>query len=373
MPFSAHAQRWLVSALEGLTFPDSWLSGRFDDPQAWRAHARARVEEELGLLPPPVPFDVEVLAEEDRGSYTATLFTFQVDAAYRTEAYLLMPHGRGPFPAVVALHDHGAFFLWGKEKLVRSPKAQHPALAEHVRRHYGDRFVADELAQRGYAVIVIDQWLWGEKRVPDVAGAERLDLSTYEGALAYNGLAAELERQISFAMLFAGRTMPGQMLFADRRALDLLLQDERVDAGRLACLGLSMGGFRSIHLAAMDERIRAAVEVGWMCALASYLRHHDHLYRWPNVIGLCTPGLVRHLDFPDLASLICPRPLLLMAGRQDTLYPIASVQEAFDKIEAVYRSQGAAERVQARWYDVPHCFDVPMQEEAFAWLDRWLR
>lgn len=372
MAFTGKAQQWLFSALDSLTYPDSWLSGRFSDFDLWCAHARSCLSEALGLLPAPVPFDVEILSEEDRGSYTATLLAFCVDTAYQTQAYLLMPHGRGPFPAIVALHDHGAFFLWGKEKLVCSPLAHHPALAEHVSRHYGGRFIADELAKRGYAVIAVDQWLWGEKRVSDIPGADKLDLNTRDGVLAYNALAADLERQISFAMIFAGRSMPGQMLFADRRALDLLLQDKRVDAERVACIGLSMGGFRSIHLAAMDDRIRAAVEIGWMCALTSYLRYHDHLYRWPNIIGLCTPGLARHLDFPDVASLICPRPLLMMAGRLDELYPTVSVQEAFAKIEAVYRSQGVSDRVEGRWYDVPHCFDVSMQEHAFGWLDRWL-
>jgi dienelactone hydrolase len=373
MAFTGSAQQWLLSALDSLTFPESWLSGRFADFGLWHACASARLAEVLGPLPAPVPFDVQVLREEDRGSHTATLLSFRVDAAYRTEAYLLMPHGPGPFPAVLALHDHGAFYLWGKEKLISRPLARHPALAEHVARYYGGRFVGDELAQRGYAVMAIDQWLWGEKRVPNVPGAAQLDLSSYEGASTYNVLAAELERQISFAMIFAGHSLPGQMLFADRRALDLLLKDRRVDPKRIGCLGLSVGGFRSIHLAAMDARVQAAVEIGWMCGLASYLRNHDHLYRWPNVIGLCAPGMTRYLDFPDVASLICPRPLLMMAGRQDTLYPLSSVEEAFAKIQAVYDSQGAAERVEAHWYEVPHCFDVPMQEYAFGWLDRWLR
>jgi predicted esterase len=90
-------------------------------------------------------------------------------------------------------------------------------------------------------------------------------------------------------------------------------------------------------------------------------------------MGLCVPGLARHLDFPDVASLACPRPLLVIAGRQDTLFPIEAVEEAFAKIRAVYASQDALERVETRWYDAPHRFDVPMQEFAFAWLDRWLK
>ena len=243
---------------------------------------------------------------------------------------------------MAVLHDHGGFFLWGKEKSVLSPRATNPALAEHVREAYGGRYVADALAERGYACIVIDQWLWGEKRIPDVPGAESLNLFHGGGVRAYNAGCAELQRKVAQALMFAGRTFTGQMLYADRRSLDLLLADRRVDPARVGCLGLSVGGFRSFHLAAMDERIKAAVVAGWMCSLASYLRDNEHLYYYANGNGLCTPAMLRYLDYPDVASLACPRPLLVMAGRRDTLFPRESVERAFEKIEAVYGSLGAS-------------------------------
>jgi dienelactone hydrolase len=367
------ARAWIDAALDRLTYPDSWLSTSLADFEQWRSHARARLREALGVLPEPVPLDVEKVSEEDRGTYTATRVRFSVDRSFRTEAYLLVPHGSGPFPAVTALHDHGGFYLWGKEKLVRSPVADHPALAAHRRRNYGGRFLADELAQRGYAVVVVDQWLWGEQRIADVPGASEFDLATAEGVASYHALFRDFERRIGYALIWAGSSLPGRMLAADRRALDLLLEDRRVDGARVGCVGLSVGGFRAFHLVAIDDRVRAAVVVGWMCALATYLKGHDHLYRNPTTIGLYAPGMARHLDFPDVASLACPRPLLMIAGRQDALYPIEAVEEAFSKIEAVYASRDAGERVEARWYDAPHCFDVPMQDHAFAWLDRWLK
>jgi hypothetical protein len=48
------------------------------------------------------------------------------------------------------------------------------------------------------------------------------------------------------------------------------------------------------------------------------------------------------------------------------------MQQAADKIARVYQDLGHPERFQMRFYDVPHQFNVPMQEEAFVWLEKWL-
>ena len=112
-----------------------------------------------------------------------------------------------------------------------------------------------------------------------------------------------------------------------------------------------------------------------MCALAPYLRLSGQLYGNPHGLGpgLFTPGMTRHLDFPDIASLTCPHPLLIIAGRQDPLFPVPSVDAAFDTLRRVYTSQNALKRLETHWYDAPHRFSLPMQALAFDWLDRWLQ
>ena len=83
---------------------------------------------------------------------------------YRIPAYLLVPEGKGPFPGVVALHDHGGWFFHGKEKLVEVSN-QHVSLNEFKQRYYGNRSFASELARRGYVVLVADAFYWGERRL----------------------------------------------------------------------------------------------------------------------------------------------------------------------------------------------------------------
>ena len=78
---------------------------------------------------------------------------------------MLIPKGlTGPAPAVVALHDHGGMYFWGKEKIVEVPD-EHPVLAEFKQTAYAGKSIASELARRGYVVIVIDMFYWGERRM----------------------------------------------------------------------------------------------------------------------------------------------------------------------------------------------------------------
>jgi len=85
------------------------------------------------------------------------------------------------------------------------------------------------------------------------------------------------------------------------------------------------------------------------------------------------PGLYNYLDYPDVASLACPKPMLFYNGRQDGLFPVPSVEEAYAKMRAVWESQGAGDRLVTRLWDVPHEFNAEMQDEAFAWLEGELR
>ena len=130
-----------------------------------------------------------------------------------------------------------------------------------------------------------------------------------------------------------------------------------------------MGGYRSFLLAALDERIKAAVDVGWMTALRSQIKRHVI-----HTIGLSfhINGLYRHLDLPDIAALIAPRAVLVINGSQDRLFEPEGVKSAFEKVSRCYAKAGAPERQRCRLYDAPHEFNVDMQTEAWDWLRRWM-
>jgi hypothetical protein len=81
----------------------------------------------------------------------------------------------------------------------------------------------------------------------------------------------------------------------------------------------------------------------------------------------------RALDHPDIAAIGAPRPLLVLQCEQDRLFSLDSMRHACEDIRHVYQDYGQSDRFDARFYDVPHCLNIRMQEDLFDWFDRWLR
>ena len=133
---------------------------------------------------------------------------------------------------------------------------------------------------------------------------------------AFNSRAGQNEQLVGRTIYAAGFIWPGVMFCDDIRTMDYLVTRPEVDKTRIGCVGLSVGGLRTCHLAALDDRVKAAVVVGWMTSLPAQLKRHV-----VNTIGhtKVVPGLYRHLDYPDVAALAMPSALLVINGRKDTL------------------------------------------------------
>lgn len=347
----------------------SFLHPRFRALAPWQKTARRRVLDQLFYSPPPVPPNPEIVRRTDRGDYIEEYLTFQTTPDLRVPAYVLVPKKAAlPAPGLVVLHCHGGAYVWGKEKVVAVDN-EPASLSQFKQQLYQRTSIATELARRGYVVITIDMFYWGERRMlldedpPSYREPQRMNA---EEIAAFNRRSSQNEQLVARSLLTAGVTWPGVMLWDDLRTLDYLASRPEVDRQRLGCVGLSVGGYRSFLLAALDERIKAAVDVGWMTSFAANIRRHVL-----NTVGLTfhIPGLYRYLDLPDLAALIAPRSVLVMNGSKDRLFPLRGVESAFQKIEACYRKAGVPERQRCRLYDVPHEFNREMQAEAWSWLE----
>ena len=232
-----------------LTYPMAWGNSPLTDFSIWRKTVRATVLDAM-LTPPPVAreYNMEVVSVEHRSGYEARKIRFNLSAYSRVPAYLLIPEGEGPFPAVVLLHDHGAHFSIGKEKMIRPFEVDSLVLSDAdkwVHQCYDDQYVGDYLASKGYVVISIDALFWGERG--------RKEGVRYESQQAL---------ACSFEML--GRSWSGFISYEDMYTTDFLASLEEVDARRIGCMGFSMGAYRSWMLSALSDKIKAGAAVCWL-------------------------------------------------------------------------------------------------------------
>jgi dienelactone hydrolase len=350
----------------------SFLQPEFRDLATWQRKARAKVLAHLFYAPPPVSPAAEVIRRTDRGGYIEEYLTFQTTPDLRVPAYVLIPKkAQLPAPGIVVLHCHGGFYVWGKEKVVEIDN-EPGGLSEYKKELYGGKSIATELVRQGHVVITIDMLYWGERRMlldDDPPAYHDRGRMTTDDIVNFNRRSQQSEQLVARSLLAAGITWPGVMLWDDLRTVDYLAARPEVDARRLGCVGLSVGGYRSFLLAALDPRIKVAVDVGWMSSLASQIKRHI-----TNTIGFTFQiiGLYRYLDLPDLAALIAPRSVLVINGSRDQLFPMEGVDAAFTKIDRSFRKAGVPDRQRCRLYDAPHQFNVAMQAEAWEWIRRWL-
>lgn len=361
-----------VQRLAGGKYAYSFLGDRFKSLDEFHAESRAKVLELLAYRPEKVEPEAEVLDRFEHEDYIREKIVFSTSPHFRVPAYVYLPKkAPRPAPAIVDLHSHGGMFLFGKEK-VSDLVENHPAMVEYHQKNYDGRPTATQLVRRGYVVITIDAFFFGERRLildPDLKhGFDRAKYSLDDVKLL-NQQCRGKEATLVKSLIFAGLTWPGIVYWDDTRTVDYLVTRPEVDPARIGCLGISMGGYRTMFLAALDARIRAACVVGFMSSVRPMVQAHVDTHSWVHFL----PGLHQYLDWPDLVSLTAPRALLVQQCSKDGLFPLAGMQESNAKIAAVYEKAKASEKMSGRFYDAPHLFTRTMQDEAFEWFDKHLK
>lgn len=341
-----------------LTYPLAWGKAEEKDFAKWKAQARHVLAECMqNLQPAPKAYAMEVTDREQRDGYEARKIRFNLSEWSRVPAYLLVPEGKGPFPAIVLLHDHGAHFSIGKEKMVRpfhvAPEVMEDA-DQWASQCYDGQYVGDYLARHGYVVLAVDALFWGER--------ERKEGTSYDAqqALASN-------------FLQMGASWGAFINVDDMRSAEFLASLPFVDKERVGSLGFSMGAYRSWMLAALTDVVRASASVCWMNTTEHLMTLTNNQNKGGSAYAMLIPALRRYLDYPHVASIACPKPTLFFNGTQDKLFPIEGVRDAYREMETVWKSQGASDRLVTKLWDEKHFFNKEMQKETLEFFDRWLK
>ena len=345
------------SLIADFSFPLAWGNSPVTDFSEWRQAARQKVFDCM-LMPPPAPADgysAKVLFEEQRDGYRARKIEIRLSRYYTVPAYLLIPDGKGPFPAVNLLHDHGAHLFIGKEKMIRPLACEDSVVvrdADDWLKGYEGQFFGDYLARNGYVVFSADAPMWGERGQMEGPRRDRYDI-------------------IAGNMMMYGIDLSAWMTYDDIAATDYLATLPEVDASRIGCAGWSMGAYRAWMLAALSDRIKAGAAVCWMVTTDEQLSFkYDRTEN--GGFANCLPGLRRWLDYPHIASIACPKPMLFINGSQDKLFPEAGARKAFDILHATWDSQGAAPLLETELWPMPHACNKQSQRRVLEFLNKHL-
>jgi dienelactone hydrolase len=366
---------WAAALVEDAPGRLSFRRAEWTDVDSWRAVARQGVWDRLAaptLRAPAVTVHKQYVYDD----LHVEELSWQLPYGEPTQAVFLKPaDAQGKLPGVVGLHCHSGEKFFGKEKLISTGDI-HPIMVKLHERNYRGIAWANDLAKRGYAVLVHDAFAFGSRRVrladvPEVIryGVTDPDPSDVAGIEAYNRWAANHESILAKLLFCAGTTWPGVFLAEDRIAVDVLCARADVDAARIGCAGLSGGGLRTVFLGGMDERIRCAVSVGMMTTWRDYLLHKSHTHTWMVYV----PLLPAELDYPEILGLRAPLPTLVQNNTDDPLFTLPEMQRADSILQAVFAKADAVDRYRGSYYPGPHKFDREMQAEAFEWFDRWLK
>jgi dienelactone hydrolase len=358
----------------------SFLDPQWHSLDLWKSVARPILRRHHSYDPTPVPLSAELVRREERDGFSIEVVKIRATANYDIPARVLVPAKRnGRLPAVVAMHCHSGRYTWGHEKVLSAPGE--PAVLTEFRARDG-RPWAEALVKRGYVVIVADAFYFGERRLraeelepsrvfPEVRDQHRAALAATPGSpewvAAINRVCSFYENLTAKALSAAGATWPGLLAWDDMRTVDYLASRPDVDPARLGAAGLSGGGLRTAHLIAADPRIKAASVTGWMTEFAHQLHHHLR-HTWMAF----SPGMYSSLDLPDAAALHAPGALLVQQCLRDQLYPLEGMRGAVDKLTKIYAKAGIPEKFRGSFHDVVHSFPPALQDETFAWFDRWL-
>ncbi|MBN1362213.1 MAG: acetylxylan esterase [Sedimentisphaerales bacterium] len=305
-----------------------------EDWQAKRALCRARLLEMLGLdpLPEKTPLKPVVTGTIEREDFTVERLHFQSRPGLYVTASLYLPRDLGkPAPAILYVCGHAAVEKDGVSYGNKTAYQHHAAW----------------FARHGYVCLVLDTLQLGE--------IEGIHHGTYrEGMWWWNS---------------RGYTPAGVEAWNCVRALDYLQTRPEVDSDRMGVTGRSGGGAYSWSIAAIDERIKVAVPVAGITDLRNHVvdgcveGHCDCMY-FVNTFGW---------DYPLVAALVAPRPLLISNTDKDTIFPLDGVVRTHDKVRSIYRLYGAQRNLGLNITEGPHQDSQELRVHAFVWFNRFLK
>ena len=305
-----------------------------DEWKAKRGEYRRQLQEMLGLWPMPERTDLKPVVTGciTNDEFVVEKIYFQASPGLYCTANLYLPKNlKPPAPAILYECGHGSAKTNGIS--------------------YGNKGIYQRdgawYARNGYVCLVLDTLRDGE--IPGIHTGTR-----DRGLWWWNS---------------RGYTPAGVEAWFGIRALDYLCTRPEVDTNRFGITGHSGGGAYSWTVTALDDRIKAAAPLAGMADVQSHIldgvmdSHCDcnffvNIYRW---------------DFPQVAALAAPRPLLIGGTDRDPLFRLPSTLRISEKVRRIYDLYSANDKLGLVLAPGPHDETPELQLGVMRWFNRYLK
>lgn len=276
---------------------------RFEDKEEFRKVIENKFLSALGDMPEGF---VPVCREEyrkDHKNYTQIRLLIETEKDCICPCFLLLPKGIEKPPVVICLqgHSNGMMISLGEGY----------ALSD-IAEISGDRDYGLQAIEHGYAAMIVEQRGFGERR-----SKMHIKGGTCCNHLAYNAL-------------LVGRTLIGERVWDVKQIITVLEGRDDVDATKIGITGNSGGGTASYYAACFDKRIKVAMP---SCAICTY---SDSIGAMRHCACNYLPSAGKYFDMGDLSCLIYPRPIVVISGKKDPIFPIEGAQKTFSEMKKIY-------------------------------------
>lgn len=307
--------------------------------ESWQQRFREELTQILGIANRPLPEkpQVEAISVVDKGHYSEEKYVLHVDDVL-VPLYLLVPKSAPPHKAILAFHGHGMGV-----HLILGNYASEEIRATNIAL---DENFAQRLAEDNYLVCAIEQRGFGERITEQVTEGKNNSC-----------------RHLAFEYMMQGMTLMGERVRDGIASINYLLNREDIILDKLGCTGHSGGAATALFLSALDTRITVSVISGYFCDYKQSIlgMAHCECNYVPNLLSLG--------DISDIAALIAPRPLRIVNGKQDPIFPLSGVEKPYQMLEQAYTIAGTSNACSLSLHQGGHQYNY---KSSIEWFQQWL-
>lgn len=309
-----------------LKFGEHQLPGNLKDWEKYRVQLKNEIIKKAGVvIDHKLPLNIKETGTIKMKGYTIKNIAFQTRPGIYATANLYIPDRSGPFPAVINMIGH-----WYKGKI--------DSLAPQK--------VGHSLALNGFVCLSIDPWGAGER-------------ATTHGIFEYHG------SNLGASLMNIGEPLLGIQISDNMRGVDLLCSLPYVDSMNIGATGASGGGNQTMWLAAIDERVKAAVPVVSVGTFESYVMRHN---------CICET-LIDGLTFTEEAGVLASARAIMPCNHIKDGSPFlpSEMLRSFNNAKPVFKMLGAENNISYKVFDLEHGYMAEDREAMLGWFDLHLK